>query len=128
MRWSVVQTMMPSLVHSQFVATTLSGDGTTHKSIQYSSRHAVAIPSSGPPKDFFLGIAPEVNHTTSMQFEGWKETIQHLCDDYNQSPLGNVEPAKPTRVWEKLRGYLSDHASDQKKLSNALEKYRSECD
>lgn len=63
-----------------------------------------------------------------MQFEGWKETIQHLCDDYNRSPLGNMVPANPTRVWGGLRGYLSDHASDQKKLSATLQKYRWECD
>jgi hypothetical protein len=108
---------------------TLSGDGTSHKNIQYSSRHTVAIPQNDDsPKDCFLGIVPEVNHTTATQFEGWKETIQHLCDNYNDSPLGNNEPVNPTCVWEKLRGYLSDHASDQKKLSAALQKYRWECD
>ena len=115
--------------HSQFLAATLSGDGTTHKSIQYSSRYAVAIhPGSDPPKDCFLGIMPEVNHTTNTQFEGWKQTIQRLCDDYNNSPLGKMVPANPTRIWEKLRGYLSDHASDQKKLSAMLQRYRWECD
>jgi hypothetical protein len=108
---------------------TLSGDGTTHKNIQYSSRHAIAIPpNSDPPKDLFLGITPEVNHTTATQFEGWKETIQHLCDDYNESPLGNMEPINPTCVWEKVKGYLGDHASDQKKLSATLQRYHWECD
>lgn len=103
---------------------TFSGDGTSHKNIQYSSRHAVAIPAGDdPPKDCFLGITPEVNHTTTMQFEGWKETAQHLCDDYNESPLGNQVPASPACMWEKLRGYLSDHASDQKKLSDSLQQY-----
>ena len=107
----------------------MSGDGTSHKNIQYSSRHAVAIPPNGDtPKDCFLGIAPEVNHTTVTQFEGWKETIQHLCDEYNRSPLGNQLPTNPIIVWERLRGYLSDHASDQKKLSSALQKYQQECD
>ena len=111
------------------IAMTVSGDGTSHKNIQYSSRHAVAIPSgNGPPKDCFLGITPEVNHTTATQFEGWKETIQHLCDNYNKSPLGDEVPIKPTRVWQRMRGYLSDHASDQKKLSTMLEEYRRECD
>ena len=109
---------------------TTSGDGTSHKSIQYSSRHAVTIPQNAgdSPKDCFLGIAPEVNHTTTTQFEGWKETIKHLCDNYNGSPLGKAAPANPVCVWQKLRGYLSDHASDQKKLSAALQRYRWECD
>ena len=111
------------------LAITLSGDGTTHKNIQYSSRHAVAIPKDNdPPKDCFLGVTPEVNHTTDTQFEGWKQTIQHLCDNYNNSPLGSAEPANPTHIWGKVRGYLSDHASDQKKLSGMLQQYRRECD
>jgi len=119
----------PSLTHSLFLALTLSGDGTTHKNIQFSSRHAVAIPpNDNPPKDCFLGIIPEVNHTTATQFEGWKQTIRHLCDNYNSSPLGITTPANPIHLWEKMRGYLSDHASDQKKLSTVLEQYRRECD
>ncbi|KAF9642524.1 hypothetical protein BDM02DRAFT_3193083 [Thelephora ganbajun] len=111
------------------IAATLSSDGTAHKSIQYLSRHAVAIPPDGdPPKDCFLGITPKVNHTTNTQFAGWKQTIQHLCDNYNKSPLGNKVPANPTRIWGGLRGYLSDHASDQKKLSAMLQRYWWECD
>jgi hypothetical protein len=125
----VIKWVGPLRVHSLFIAMTWSGDGTTHKNIQFSSRHAVAIPpNDGPPKDCFLGVIPEINHTTNTQFEGWKQTIQHLCDNYNKSPLGNLVPADPIRIWEKLRGYLSDHASDQKKLSATLQRYRWECD
>ena len=108
---------------------TLSGDGTSHKNIQFSSRHAVIIPKNGdPPRDSFLGITPEVNHTTDTQFNGWRQTFQHLCDNYNKSPLGNMVPASPVKLWALLRGYLSDHASDQKKLSTMLQRYRWECD
>jgi hypothetical protein len=108
---------------------TLSGDGTTHKKIQFSSRYATAIPpDGGPPKDLFLGITPEVNHTTDTQFEGWKQTFLHLCDNFNKSPLGNMVPTNPAKLWVLLRGYLSDHASDQKKLSTMLEGYRQEFD
>ena len=108
---------------------TFSGDGTSHKNIQYSSRYAIAIPTnSGPPKDCFLGITPEVNHMTATQFEGWKEMLGYLCDNYNKSPLGNEAPTDPARMWEKLTGYLSNYASDQKKLSATLERYRRECD
>jgi len=108
---------------------TVSGDGTSHKNIQFSSRHVVMIPSgSDPPKDFFLGIAPEVNHTTETQLQGWKQTFQHLCDDFNKSPLGKIASANPVKLWAILTGYLSDHSSDQKKLSTMLQKYRWECD
>jgi hypothetical protein len=120
---------MISRTHSALSAITISGDGTSHKGIQYSARHAVVISQgSDPPKDLFVGITPEVNHTTDTQFEGWKQTIQHLCDTYNKSPIGSVVPADPTRIWEKLRGYLSDHASDQKKLSGMLQKFHQDCD
>ena len=64
----------------------------------------------------------------AKQFKGWKETIQHLCDNYNESLLGDEVPTNPTCVWRKLRGYLSDHASDQKKLSAMLQEYQQECD
>ena len=112
-----------------FSAATLSGDGTTHKNIQFSSRHAVAIPpNNGPPTDLFLGIVPEVNHTTNTQLEGWKRTFYHLCDDFNESHLGGIVPANPIKLWAMVKGYLSDHASDQKKLSAMLEEYRRECD
>ena len=108
---------------------TFSSDGTSHRNIQFLSRHAVVIPSGNEkPKDVFVGITPEVNHTSLMQFEGWKETVLHLCETYNQSSMGNAAPADPIRIWEKLRGFLSDHASDQKKLSGMLQAFRKECD
>lgn len=119
----------PSVAHLLLLAFTMSGDRTSHKNIQYSLRHAVAIlPDSKLPKDCFLRITLEVNHTTNTQSEGWKQTIQYLCDNYNKSPLGSVVHANPTLVWEKLRGYLSDHASGQKKLSAMLQRYQWECD
>ena len=108
---------------------TFSSDGTSHKNIQFLSRHVTILPQDdNPPVDFFLGVNPEVNHTTNTQFNGWKQTIQDLCKTYNESPIGNAVPADPTKLWEKLRGFLSDHASDQKKLSGMLEKFRQECD
>jgi hypothetical protein len=112
-----------TITYSHLLATTFSGDGTAHRNIQFSSRYTVAIPPDGdPPKDLFLGTTLEVNHTATTQFEGWKETVQHLCDNHKKCPLGNIEPANPTHVREKLRGYLSDHASDHKLLSTMLQR------
>ena len=108
---------------------TFSSDGTSHKNIQFLSRHATILPQDdNPPVDFFLGVTPEINHTTNTQFNGWKQTIRDLCENYNESPIGNAVPADPTKLWEKLRGFLSDHASDQRKLSGMLEKFHEECD
>jgi hypothetical protein len=74
-----------------------------------------------------MGVHPELNHTTATQFEGWKELIEQFCTAYNNHPDAKciVDPA---HVWQQARGYLGDHAADQKKLSGQLEAYRRECD
>ena len=51
-------------------------DETSHKNIQFSSRHTAVI-----------------------QFEGWKQTDLHLCNAY-KSPVGKFARADPTRIWE----------------------------
>lgn len=111
-------------------ACTLSGDGATHKAIPYMSRWAVAIPPQGlaEPKDLFLGIVPELNHTALTQVEGFKRGIQEFCDDFNASPFGAEHYFDPRTIWRKMTGYLSDHAPDQKKVFRELAEYRSECD
>ncbi|KAF9645629.1 hypothetical protein BDM02DRAFT_3262776 [Thelephora ganbajun] len=111
------------------LACTLSGDGATHKVIPYMSRWAVMIPPQGlEPKDRFLGITPELNHTAATQVAGFKQRIQQFCDDYNASPFGTEHYFDPRKIWKKMTGYLSDHAADQKKVFQELAKYHSECD
>ncbi|KAF9779153.1 hypothetical protein BJ322DRAFT_1172093, partial [Thelephora terrestris] len=111
------------------LACTFSADGATHKSIPYVSRWAVMIPSQGlKPKDRFLGVTPELDHTTITQVESFKRKIQDLCDDYNASPFGTEHYFDPRAIWRKMTGYLSDHAADQKKVFRELAKYHSECD
>ena len=86
------------------------------------------IPPQGlKPKDRFLGIMPELNHTATTQVEGFKQKIQQLCDDYNASPLGAEHCFDSRKIWQKMTGYLSDHASDQKKVFRELEAYHKEC-
>ena len=110
------------------LACTLSGDGATHKIIPYTSRWATMVPPQGlEPKDRFLGITPELDHTATTQVEGFKQKIQQLCDDYNASPLGAEHCFDFRTVWQKMTGYLSDHAPDQKKVFRELETYHQEC-
>ena len=111
------------------IGLTLSGDGASHNNIQFSSRHITAIPvdTSCHPKDLFMGIRPELNHTTATQMEGWKDTVFDFCAGFNGHPDSEQE-VDPERVWRLARGYLGDHASDQKKLSTALETHHQECD
>ena len=86
------------------------------------------IPPPGlKPKDRFLGITPELDHTAATQVEGFKRRIQQLCDDYNASPLGAEHCFDSRKIWQKMTGYLSDHAADQKKVFRELETYHREC-
>lgn len=74
-----------------------------------------------------MGVRPELNHTTTTQLEGWKDTLYGFCASNNNHPDAKciVDPAS---IWQRVHGYLGDHAADQKKLSGMLETYRWECD
>jgi len=111
-------------------AYTLSGDGATHKHIPYTSRWAVAIPPEGlgKPRDIFMGITPDLDHTALTQVEGFKRTLQQFCDNSNASPFGAEHFFDPRKIWKKMTGYLSDHAPDQKKVFRELAGYSLECD
>ena len=112
-----------------FAGSSLSGDGASHNNIQFSSRHITTVPTDTArhPKDSFIGIHPELNHTTATQLEGWKTLITDFCVEHNGHPDAKcfVDPAS---VWQQVRSYLGDHAADQKKLSRMLEAHRQDCD
>ena len=127
----VVQTLTNALRRTDvsIAAVTFSGDGTGCSNIQHDSRHITVIPSNHTdPTDYFVGIKPEVNHTTATQLAGWKAVVDQLCATYNTSPQGKDRPVDPLKIWQKLTGYLSDHAADQKKISNELETIHREAD
>lgn len=85
-------------------------------------------PQGSEPKDRFLGIAPELDHTAVTQVEGFKQQVQQFCDDYNASPFGTEHYFDPRKIWRKMTGYLSDHAPDQKRVFRELATYHRECD
>ena len=74
-----------------------------------------------------MGVRPELNHTTTTQLQGWKDNIYEFCASNNNNPDAKcfVDPAS---VWQRARGYLGNHAADQKKLSGMLETYHRDCD
>ena len=107
---------------TDIAALTFSGDGTGCKNIKHDSRYITVIPSDNTnPTDYFVGMKTEVNHTAATQLAGWKATVDQLCTTYNDSPRGKNRPVENLRIWDKLTGYLSDHASDQKRVSDGLE-------
>lgn len=120
---------------------TLSGDGTSHKKINYESKHiAVKVPSysgtgptgtvaeadsdfntlhASPPKHKlgFMGAESTVNHSSETQLESWKNTIARISDTFNRSPLSGNSRLTARDFARKFRGMNSDHANDQKKTT-----------
>ena len=119
-------------------AWTASGDGTTHKGVNFVS-HFAAFPPIPPvnevegeakcvPRRRFLGTTREVNHKTSTQLENWIGLFADIASVYNESPGGSKDPLKATEIGRKATGYSADHAADQVKLSKELCAYKQSCD
>ncbi|KAG1853184.1 hypothetical protein DFJ58DRAFT_728297 [Suillus subalutaceus] len=95
---------------------TLSGDGTSHKNVNYQSHHITYTSHDGKGVTRFVGIQHEVNHTSETQLQGWKDVLHDMCDTYNTCMAGEKAVADPREVVSKVKGMLTDHAEDQKKL------------
>ena len=100
------------------IALTLSTDGTTHRHINYESRHiAYQHPDSGEIRIRSLGIGSAVDHTSETQVQGLKKRIEDIASTFSDSPLAkrhNLHFDSDMFV-QKLKGMNGDHAADQKK-------------
>ncbi|PCH35890.1 hypothetical protein WOLCODRAFT_38477, partial [Wolfiporia cocos MD-104 SS10] len=94
---------------------TLSGDGTTHKHVNYESRN-IYINNGDSHVRRFLGIHSAHNHTSEVQLEGWKAITANIYKTYNASPHGQQNPQDARKFLTKVTGANTDHAEDQKKL------------
>ncbi|KAJ3710834.1 hypothetical protein C8R42DRAFT_596536 [Lentinula raphanica] len=100
----------------------LSGDGTSHKGLNYESRHVHFVdPETNERQTLFLGLCLAPNHTSEEQLEGWVELIDEMHEAYMGSPLGEKEPLDKREFYVKVVGMLTDHAADQKKLFSLFE-------
>ncbi|KAG1722699.1 hypothetical protein EDB19DRAFT_1834886 [Suillus lakei] len=62
------------------------------------------------------GILHEVNHTSKTQLQGWKHRANEMYSTYNDVMGGH----NAADIWDfapKVKGMLTDHAEDQKKLA-----------
>ncbi|KAG2114426.1 hypothetical protein DEU56DRAFT_748953, partial [Suillus clintonianus] len=91
---------------------TLSGDGTSHKNVNYQSHHITYTSHDGKGVTRFAGIQHEVNHTSETQLQGWKDVLHEMCDTYNTCMAGEKAVADPREVVSKVKGMLTDHAED----------------
>ncbi|EGN92224.1 hypothetical protein SERLA73DRAFT_157120 [Serpula lacrymans var. lacrymans S7.3] len=109
------------------IGITLSGDGTTHKYVNYESRHIMFTTSSGEKVNCAIGVHSAINHTSETQLEGWWELILEMYRTYNVSSRAKEYQADPREFYLAVKGVSMDHAEDQKKFalsSLAHEKYK----
>lgn len=104
-------------------AITLSGDGTSHRHIQYDSRHYIC--NTGTSHELrTLGVGTAPNHTSETQLDGWKTSTSFLYEIYNSSPRGQISPEDARTFATKISGVMSDHAEDQKKLVRLIGEWK----
>jgi hypothetical protein len=103
----------------------LSGNGASHKNINYQSHHIMYTAHDGTGVTCFAGVQHEVNHTSKTQLQGWKDVIHEMCTMYNECMIGAMAGvANPRELVTKVKGMLIDHAEDQKNLSTSSENGR----
>jgi hypothetical protein len=102
---------------------TLSGDGTTHKNINYQSHHITYTLPSGAVATRFAGIRHEVNHTSETQLGDWQSTASSMYNTYN-SIRSSQKTADAREFPVKAKGMITDHAEDQRKLVRLFEGWK----
>ncbi|KAJ3852282.1 hypothetical protein EV368DRAFT_65047 [Lentinula lateritia] len=80
-------------------STSTLSDGTSHKGLNYESRHAHFLdPDTNEKMMLFLGISLAPGHTSEEQLEGWVHTIDGLYVTYMASPVA----ASSLSAWDAL--------------------------
>jgi len=112
---------------------TLSGDATTHRDINYDSRHVnlqVGTYDENKPQQVyatrFLGINSAVDGSSNESMEAWEKLFGNISKIYNESPLGKQENSflRVIEIFKKLHGIHSDHCAKEKKDAELLKKLK----
>ncbi|KAJ3991330.1 hypothetical protein F5050DRAFT_1581585 [Lentinula boryana] len=67
-----------------------------------------------------------INYTSETQLAGWIDTIEDIWHLLFESGMCSEEDARV--FWNLVTGFHSDHAADQKKLFELLQKWKECCD
>ncbi|KAI0308697.1 hypothetical protein OF83DRAFT_1180492 [Amylostereum chailletii] len=106
----------------------LSGDGTTHKHIQYEAKHiSYTLLGEDTPMTRTLGVSSALDHRAATQIQGWKDEIETIVDTRRRSPGGQARPGPnitSARCFAKAATFHSDHASDAKKVASGVEEIK----
>ena len=110
---------------------TFSADGTSHRSINYNSRHVHLVAEDytspeGSSKERVtrtFGIQSSRDGSSEEAIADWENTIKKIVDLYNNSPLGKRSGGllKFIDLLIKLAGMNTDHCSKEKKDARLLE-------
>ncbi|KAJ1300457.1 hypothetical protein OPQ81_005272 [Rhizoctonia solani] len=125
------------LEHAKSV--TICGDGTSIKHQQYEAKStyiqlptqdgSLSSPStSATPVYRTFGVQRAPTHVAKQQLDSWIGAIDTCCSLLACSPLGKGSCMSSKMVAPKLRGMLTDHASDQKRLHGLLVEWKHQCD
>ncbi|KAA1479912.1 hypothetical protein DENSPDRAFT_789674 [Dentipellis sp. KUC8613] len=119
---------------------TASGDGTSHRNINYESRHvSVLVPSyssdinaNSLPSHHTRLVAVDcaLNHTSETQIAGWKEHAQNIAEIFNSSPLSERSGLifESDDFAHKIKGMNGDHAADQLKTARGIQDWKAMVD
>ena len=110
---------------------TFSADGTSHRSINYNSRHVhllaedYAISGSNAKQRVTrtFGIQSSRDGSSEEALADWENTLNKIITTYNESPLGKRSGSLISLIdiLIKLMGMNTDHCSKEKKDSRMLE-------
>ena len=116
-----------------FSGLTISSDGTSHRSINYNSRHVNLRAETHSTNGMmeikeqvtrFLGIHSSVDGTSEQAIKDWDAIFTKIIEIYNNSPLGQHSGTlmRLVDIFLKLLGMHSDHCSKEKKDFKLLQK------
>ncbi len=120
-----------SCLTNWFLGMTFGADGTTHRSINYNSRHVHYKAQSYSGDDTgtkqhsrLLGVHSSLDGTSEESVKSWKELLDGIAEIYNQSPLGKRTGhlLRVIDIFVKLTGMHSDHCAKEKKDFHLMEK------
>jgi hypothetical protein len=120
-----------------FTDITMSSDSTSCLKMNYQSHHIHmrvpvkntdgSVSLSTAPKIRFLGIASTVDHSTATSKETWLTIYNDIISTYNASPLGGrLGKLDLQMICRVLRGMCSDHANNEKALSEAWKELKND--
>ncbi|KAF9222877.1 hypothetical protein BS17DRAFT_662774, partial [Gyrodon lividus] len=126
-----------SKAKDKLLGITLSSDGTTHKNTNYQSHHITySLPGEDAGVTRFVSVSHEINHMNETQLVGWQELITGICS-LAVSTVSSGAPADSRtstsssdnmEFVEKVKGMLTDHVEDQKKLVCLFLEWKKTCE